>query len=97
MLRVHENAVRLVGLVMPLVREIERVDPDLARQLREGSAAVGVCYDADRLNLWRMGIRPERKYLSTKAGISMAGESAIQTLHYDPLTWGTVLDELRLN
>ena len=34
MLRIHENAVRLVGLVMPLVREIERVDPDLARQMK---------------------------------------------------------------
>jgi four helix bundle protein len=34
MLRVHEVAVRLVREVLPLVEEIQRVDPDLARQLR---------------------------------------------------------------
>ena len=34
MLRVHEVALRLVGEVMPLLREIERSDPDLARQVR---------------------------------------------------------------
>ena len=34
MLRVHEVAVRLVREVMPLLDEIQRVDPDLARQAR---------------------------------------------------------------
>ena len=34
MLRVHEVAVRLVREVLPLLKEIERVDPDLARQAR---------------------------------------------------------------
>ena len=34
MLRIHEVAVELVGEVMPLVRAIERCDPDLARQAR---------------------------------------------------------------
>ena len=52
MLRVQAVAVRLVQEVMPVLREIERVDPDLARQARralmstplniaEGSEQVG--------------------------------------------------------
>jgi uncharacterized protein len=28
---------------------------------------VGVCWDADRLNLWRVGIRPDPRLLSTEA------------------------------
>ena len=34
MLRIHDLAIELVGEVMPLLWEIERVDPDLARQGR---------------------------------------------------------------
>jgi uncharacterized protein len=30
-------------------------------------ATVGVCWDADRLNLWRVGIRPDPRLLSTGA------------------------------
>ena len=35
MLRIHEVAIELVGEVMPLLKEIERQDPDLARQGRK--------------------------------------------------------------
>ena len=31
---------------------------------------VGVCWDADRLNLWRVGIRPDPRLLSTEAARS---------------------------
>ena len=31
---------------------------------------VGVCWDADRLNLWRVGIRPDPRFLSTEAARS---------------------------
>ena len=34
MLRVHESAIALVSEVMPVIREIERTDPDLGRQMR---------------------------------------------------------------
>ena len=34
MLRIHETAIELVREVMPAIREIERCDPDLARQMR---------------------------------------------------------------
>jgi four helix bundle protein len=34
MLRVHETSIALVRQVMPVIREIERHDPDLGRQMR---------------------------------------------------------------
>ena len=34
MLRIHDTAIELVREVMPVIREIERCDPDLARQMR---------------------------------------------------------------
>lgn len=57
-------------------------------------AVLGVCYDADRLNLWRVCVRPEPAYLSTKAGKEMARTNATQNLHVTPCTWRDVLDEL---
>lgn len=35
---------------------------------------IGVCWDADRLDLIRLGIQPQDKYLSTEAGKAMALE-----------------------
>jgi uncharacterized protein len=64
--------------------------------------AVGVCYDADRLNLWRCGTKPAAKYLSTPSGITMAETEATKTMHSYPPTWDEVLralfhgDSLRL-
>ncbi len=37
------------------------------RGLTSSDATVGACWDADRLNLWRVGIRPEPALLSTQA------------------------------
>ncbi len=53
---------------------------------------IGVCYDADRLNLWREGIRPLPRYLSTKASLEMV--EACRDLHWEPLTWKGVLVDL---
>jgi four helix bundle protein len=39
MLRIHDVAVKLIADVMPMVRAIDRVDPDLARQLRKAVMA----------------------------------------------------------
>jgi len=35
-----------------------------------GDPTAGVCFDADRLTLWRVGIRPEPQYLSTQTALS---------------------------
>jgi uncharacterized protein len=34
---------------------------------RHSDPTIGACWDADRLDLWRVGIEPEARYLSTQA------------------------------
>jgi uncharacterized protein len=52
----------------------------------------GVCYDADRLNLWRCGTQPRGKYLSTEGGRRRALYCTTEHLHSTPLDWSDVLD-----
>lgn len=54
---------------------------------------VGVCYDADRLTLWRVGIRPSVEYLSTRGGARRAEDGSTESLHRTPLTWREILDD----
>lgn len=51
---------------------------------------IGVCYDADRLNLWRVGIEPDPRYLSTSVGKGII--AATLGLHDRSLVWSDVLD-----
>ena len=37
---------------------------------------IGCCWDADRLNLWRVGIRPSSRYLSTGTAPGLKEASA---------------------
>ena len=53
----------------------------------------GVCYDADRLNLWRVGIEPHQKYISTDAGLQSCHAQDTNGLHHAPMDWGHVLDD----
>lgn len=53
----------------------------------------GVCYDADRLNLWRVGTQPHKNYISTEAGLHSCKMQDTNGLHHAPLNWGHVLDE----
>lgn len=39
---------------------------------------VGTCWDADRLDLWRVGMQPKPKYMSTEYGRELAARSSIQ-------------------
>lgn len=55
---------------------------------------VGICYDADRLTLWRIGTTPDEKYLSTRAGKEKAHSRATQMMHGKALEWAEVLDVL---
>ncbi len=48
---------------------------------------VGVCWDADRLNLWRVGIRPDRRLLSTGAARSEERILWARGLQRDHVTW----------
>ena len=48
---------------------------------------VAVCWDADRLNLWRVGITPDPRFLSTKAARSEERLAWAQGLQQKHFTW----------
>lgn len=59
------------------------------------NATIACCWDADRLNLWRIGVRPMPQYLSTAAArmpemISWAGG-----LEGERLSWSQIIDGYR--
>jgi uncharacterized protein len=54
------------------------VDPD---------PTVGVCWDADRLNLWRVGIRPDPRLLSTEAARSEERIAWARDLQGEHFAW----------
>ena len=49
---------------------------------------VGVCWDADRLNLWRVGIRPDPRLLSTRAAKSGERIASARDLQGEHFAWG---------
>jgi uncharacterized protein len=48
---------------------------------------VGVCWDADRLNLWRVGIRPDPHWLSTEAARSEERIGWARGLQWKHFSW----------
>ena len=56
MLKIHEVAVELVGEVMPLLRAIQRFDPDLATQARKAvtSTPLNVAEGSDQIGKRRL-------------------------------------------
>ena len=48
---------------------------------------MGVCWDADRLNLWRVGIRPDPRWLSTEAAKSVERIGWARDLQWERLSW----------
>ncbi len=50
-------------------------------------ATVGVCWDADRLNLWRVGIRPDPRLLSTEAARNGGRIMWARGLQREHLAW----------
>jgi uncharacterized protein len=49
---------------------------------------VGVCWDADRLNLWRVGIRPDPRLLSTGAARNGGRIKWARDLQQEHVHWG---------
>ena len=47
---------------------------------------IGACWDADRVNLWRVGIEPDPRYLSTPRAVELLPESA--QYHHREYDWG---------
>ena len=52
-----------------------------------GDPTVGVCWDADRLNLWRVGITPDTRLLSTTAARDPELIAEAASFHGLPLSW----------
>jgi len=48
---------------------------------------VGVCWDADRLNLWRVGIKPDPQFLSTQAARSEERIAWARDLQQEHFAW----------
>jgi uncharacterized protein len=48
---------------------------------------VGVCWDADRLNLWRVGITPDPRFLSTEAARSKERIAWAHGLQHKHFAW----------
>jgi uncharacterized protein len=48
---------------------------------------VGVCWDADRLNLWRVGIQPDPRFLSTQAARSEERIAWARDLQQEHFAW----------
>jgi uncharacterized protein len=59
---------------------------------------VGVCWDADRLNLWRVGIKPDPQWLSTEAARSEERIGWARDLQWERFSWEELCQsfELRL-
>ncbi len=51
---------------------------------------VGACWDADRLNLWRVGTEPDPRFLSTKPARDPAHIKAPSQLQGQNLTWDAI-------
>lgn len=52
---------------------------------------VGVCFDSDRLNLWRVGKTPEAKFLSTDAALEDTLQHWSKSLHGHARDWEELL------
>ena len=51
---------------------------------------IGVCWDADRLNLWRVGLRPDPAYLSTASAKREPRILWARTLQRKQFTWSEI-------
>ena len=49
-------------------------------QIHHESATIGTCWDADRLDLLRVGIRPDRCYLNTEYAKKLSAEEDLETV-----------------
>jgi len=48
---------------------------------------VGVCWDADRLNLWRVGIRPDPRLFSKEAARSEERIARARDMQQEDFAW----------
>lgn len=51
-------------------------------ELKTGNPTIDACFDADRLDLWRVGIAPDPNRLATKKGKEIARNTDYEPLIY---------------
>jgi uncharacterized protein len=79
---VTESQLDTLVTACDLHTEAERtVDPTL-----------GVCWDSDRLNLWRVGIQPSLRYLSTVPARDVSRIEWTRKLQGYDIPWTRILD-----
>jgi uncharacterized protein len=61
---------RLIVLPSHRLRLLNHACHDHTAGTTSADPTLGACWDADRLNLWRVGIRPDPRWLSTSAARS---------------------------
>jgi uncharacterized protein len=74
------RAAEMLDRIVPAVFSLDRSRFELLQQairlhtsgLTTNDPTIGTCWDADRLNILRVGLTPSAKYLSTAAGNDMA-------------------------
>jgi len=48
---------------------------------KTGDPTIDACFDADRLDLWRVGIKPDPKRMATAIGAQLAAEITVEKMY----------------
>ena len=84
------------GTIRGSETEIERLAyacADHAHGYTVADPTIGVCWDSDRLNLWRVGVPPSPEYLSTAAARDVDLTLWAMTLHDTAPSWDAIRSE----
>ena len=94
-----ELARRLLAGVLDAAREelLFRACRDHTDGYQTEQPTLGVCWDADRLNLRRVGIRPDPGYLSTAAARKPELIARAETFHDSEYEWDDLADSLSVS
>ena len=80
-------------------KEMERLEFACQEHTNGGVSSdptVGVCWDADRLNLWRVGRRPDPRFLSTEAARSEERIGWARELQWERFSWEELCQSFEL-
>jgi uncharacterized protein len=82
---------RLFGLDAGQRERLAHACATHTRALTTDEPTVGACYDADRLNLWRVGTYPDPRLLSTAPARDPETIRRCSQLVFDPTPWPELL------
>jgi uncharacterized protein len=83
----------LLPLELPRLRTlVDAIDRHTAGR-RSNDPTIAMCWDADRLNLWRIGMRPSPAFLSTAAARDPAVIAAHESLPGQHVSWAQLYDQ----